>query len=171
MVQRIIDDKIDLDEAKRSVALYEEAVRNEILRPLATALAEGEMSSGSADKTIKLYSRIQRDGLKLDPEAISRDIDEIKRQTALNDIHEKLIEDARMAILTGRKKALDFRISDPGENFVREVSDVAWKVQRWGMPNLMEVGAERWKIASNYFREIESRMRSLLGSVIKENQS
>src|SRR5437899_2012837 len=54
IVKRIIDDMADVDEAKRVVELYQQAVQNETLKPLASALAEGEVNSSSAEKTIKL---------------------------------------------------------------------------------------------------------------------
>ncbi len=171
IVERIVDGKIDVDEARRVVELYQQIFQNESLKPLASALAIGEVSSGIAEKTIKLYNRLAQDGAKLNPEIIARDLEEIKRQSALDVVHEKLIEQARVEVLTGRKSAIEFKIADPGEGFVREVSDIAWRIQRWGIPNLMESGAERWKIAIKYFREIDSKMHSLLGYTKLEQNS
>lgn len=171
IVERIVDSKIDVDEARRIVELYQQTFQNETLKPLASALAIGEVSSGIAEKTIKLYSRLAQGGAKLNPEIIARDLEEIKRQTALDVVHERLIEQARVEVLTGRKSAIEFKIADPGEGFVREVSDIAWRIQRWGVPNLMEAGAERWKIATKYFREIDSKMHSLLGYTKLEQNS
>ena len=171
MVKRIIDDMADVDEAKRVVELYQQAVQNETLKPLASALAEGEVNSSSAEKTIKLYTKLAEGGAKLNTEIIARDLEEVKRQTALNVVHEKLIEEARVEVLTGRKSAIEFKIADPGEGFVREVSDVAWRVQKWGIPNLMEAGAERWRIATKYFKEIDAKIHSLLGYTRLEQNS
>ncbi len=171
IVERIVDGKIDVDEARRVVELYQQIFQNESLKPLASALAIGEVSSGIAEKTIKLYNRLAQGGAKLNPEIIARDLEEIKRQSALDVVHEKLIEQARVEVLTGRKSAIEFKIADPGEGFVREVSDIAWRIQRWGIPNLMESGAERWKIAIKYFREIDSKMHSLLGYTKLEQNS
>jgi hypothetical protein len=171
IVERIVDSKIDVDEARRVVELYQQIFQNESLKPLASALAIGEVSSGIAEKTIKLYSRLAQGGAKLNPEIIARDLEEIKRQTALDVVHERLIEQARVEVLTGRKSAIEFKIADPGEGFVREVSDIAWRIQRWGIPNLMEAGAERWRIATKYFREIDSKMHSLLGYTKLEQDS
>ena len=171
IVKRIIDDMADVDEAKRVVELYQQAVQNETLKPLASALAEGEVNSSSAEKTIKLYTKLAEGGAKLNTEIIARDLEEVKRQTALNVVHEKLIEEARVEVLTGRKSAIEFKIADPGEGFVREVSDVAWRVQKWGIPNLMEAGAERWRIATKYFKEIDAKIHSLLGYTRLEQNS
>jgi len=171
IVKRIIDDMADLDEAKKVVELYQHAVQNENLKPLASALAEGEVNSGSAERTIKLYNKLAESGTLLNAEIIARDLEEVKRQTALNVVHEKLIEEARVEVLTGRKSAIEFKIADPGEGFVREVSDVAWRIQRWGIPNLMEAGAERWRIATKYFKEIDAKIHSLLGYTKLEQKS
>jgi len=171
IVERIVDGKVDIDEARRIVELYQHAGQNENLKPLANALAQGAVSSGSAERTIKLYTRLAESGTKLNPEIIERDLEEVKRQTALNVVHEKLIEDARVEVLTGRKSAIEFKIADPGEGFVREVSDIAWRVQKWGIPNLMEAGAERWRIATKYFKEIDLKMHSLLGYTRLEQNS
>jgi len=171
IVKRIIDDMADVDEAKKVVELYHQAVQNETLKPLASALAEGEVNSGSAEKTIKLYNKLAESGTMLNAETIARDLEEVKRQTALNVVHEKLIEEARVEVLTGRKSAIEFKIADPGEGFVREVSDVAWRVQKWGIPNLMEAGAERWRIATKYFKEIDAKIHSLLGYTKLEQKS
>jgi len=171
IVKRIIDDMADVDEAKRVVELYLQAAQNENLKPLASALAKGEVSSASGDKTIKLYTKLTQGGATLNAEMIARDLEEVKRQTALNVVHEKLIEEARVEVLTGRKSAIEFKIADPGEGFVREVSDVAWRVQKWGIPNLMEAGAERWRIATKYFKEIDAKIHSLLGYTRLEQNS
>ena len=163
IVERVLNEEVNIAEANRTIDLYNEANSNEILKPLASAVSEGKVSSDTAEGTLKLYSRLQREGVELDPEKVTNDVEEIKRQTALNAVHNKLIEEARVSVLTGQREAIDFKIQDPGENFIREVSDVAWKVQRWGVPNLMQVGSQRWKIASKYFREIEVKIRTLLG--------
>jgi len=163
IVERVLNEEVNIAEANRTIDLYNEANSNEILKSLASAVSEGKVSSDTAEGTLKLYSRLQREGVELDPEKVTNDVEEIKRQTALNAVHNKLIEEARVSVLTGQREAIDFKIQDPGENFIREVSDVAWKVQRWGVPNLMQVGSQRWKIASKYFREIEVKIRTLLG--------
>ena len=163
IVERVLNEEVDVDEAKRAIDLFNQANNNETLKPLASAVSEGKVSSDIAEGTLKLYTRLQREGVELDPEKISNDVEEIKRQAALNAVHNKLIEDARVSVLTGQKDSIDFKVQDPGENFVREVSDVAWKVQRWGVPNLMQVGSQRWKIASKYFREIQDKIHVLLG--------
>ena len=101
--------------------------------------------------------------MSLDEKVVMSDVEEVKRQSTIDAAHEKLMEEARIAVLSGRKKSIDFQIHDPGDSFVREVNDVAWKVQRWGIPNLMAVGASRWKVAMKYFQEIDSKMHFLLG--------
>ena len=159
----MIDGTISIEHAKKAVDLYRETSQKESLRPLAEAIAEGQVAPDTAERTLLLYSKLEREGTPLDQEVISRDLEEVKRQSALNTVHEKLVEEARVAVLTGKKKATDFKILDPGDNFIREVGDVAWRVQRWGVPNLMEVGGERWKVAIHYFREIEAKMRFLVG--------
>src|SRR5256712_8763804 len=121
IVKRIIDAMADVDEAKRVVELYLQAAQNENLKPLASALAKGEVSSASGDQTIKLYSKLTQGGATLNAEIVARHLEEVKRATALNVVHEKLIEEARVEVLTGRKSAIEFMIADPGEGFVREV--------------------------------------------------
>jgi len=116
-----------------------------------------------AEKTIKLYDKLEQQGVSLDPNVVIADIEEVKRQDALDVAHGRLMEDARVAVLTGRKKSVGLRIQDDGGNFVREVTDIASKIQRWGIPNLMTAGAQRWKIAVKYFQDIDSKMHFLLG--------
>ncbi len=116
-----------------------------------------------AEKTIRLYDRLEREGASLDREVVLGDVEELKRQSIIDAAHDRLMEEARIAVLTGRKKSIDFRIQDPGDGFVREVTDVASKVQRWGIPTLMTVGGSRWKVAIKYFQEIDSKMHFLLG--------
>lgn len=163
IVNRLLNDEVNIDEARRALDLFNEANSSVILKPLASAVSEGKISSDAAEGTLKLYTRLQKEGVELNPETISNDVEEIKRQAALNAVHNKIMEEARVSVLTGEKQAIDFKVQDPGESFIREVSDVAWKVQRWGVPNLMQVGAQRCKIASRYFREIDTRIHLLLG--------
>lgn len=163
IVDKILDENMESEEARRIVDLYEAALKRTSLKPLASALAEGDVSAVVAEKTISLYDRLERQGVELDPDTVIQDVEEVKRQNALDAAHEKLVEDARIAVLMGKKKSTDFHVQDSGRDFVREVSDVAWRVQRWGVPNLMNVGAQRWNVALNYFREIDKRMHFLLG--------
>jgi len=163
LIEKVLENEIDLEEAKRTVDLYEEALSNESMKPLASALAEGQVSSRIAERTLKLYDRLEQEGVSLDEKVVMSDVEEVKRQSTIDAAHEKLMEEARIAVLSGRKKSIDFQIHDPGDSFVREVNDVAWKVQRWGIPNLMAVGASRWKVAMKYFQEIDSKMHFLLG--------
>jgi hypothetical protein len=163
LVEKILNESIAVDDAKKTVDLYEEATKKASLKPLASALAEGELSAVVAEKTMKLYDKLEQQGVSLDPSVVIADIEEVKRQDALDVAHQRLMEDARVAVLSGRKKSVGLRIQDDGGNFVREVTDVASKIQRWGIPNLMTAGAQRWKIAMKYFQDIDSKMHFLLG--------
>ncbi len=163
ILDQVLEDRIPIQDAQRAVDLYDETLKRENLRPFASAIAEGLITPSSAEKTLRLYSDLEKKGIALDPEIVAEDIQEVKRQNALDSIHDKLMQEARTAVLTGRKKAIDLKVFDPGDSFVREVRDVAWNVLKWGVPSLMEVGAERWKIATEYFRQIDTKMHSLLG--------
>jgi len=163
LVDKVLENEISLEEAKRTIELYEQALAKDSMKPLASALAEGNVSPTIAEKTIRLYDRLEREGVSLDREVVLGDVEELKRQSIIDAAHDKLMEEARIAVLTGRKKSIDFQIQDPGNGFVREVTDVASKVQRWGIPTLMTLGGSRWKVAIKYFQEIDSKMHFLLG--------
>ncbi len=163
IIEQVLEDRIPIQEAQKAVEAYNEIRAKGNLRPFAEAIAKGLITPSSAEKTLRLYSELERTGIALDPDVVAQDIEEVKRQNTLDSVHERLIQEARVAVLTGRKKAMDIRVLDPGDSFAREVRDVAWKVLKWGIPNLMEVGAERWQIATQYFREIDMKMHSLLG--------
>src|SRR5260370_22307820 len=154
---------MEIDEARKVVDLYKEATKKRSFTPLASAIADGNISTQMAEKTMRLYDKLEQEGVSLDPNIITQDVEEIKRQHAMDMAHEKLVEDARVAVLTRKKSSVDFQVEDPGGSFVREVSDVAWRVQRWGVQILMSIGAQRWKEALKHFQEIDSRMHFLLG--------
>src|SRR5205807_5040594 len=155
-------DTMEIEEAKKVVDLYEEATKKRSLTSLASAIADGDIPAQVAEKTMKLYDRLEQQGVNLDPTVITQDVEEIKRQHAIDVAHERLVEDARVAVLTNKKSLVDFHVEDPGASFVREASDVAWRVQRWGVQILMSIGAQRWKEALKYFQEIDSKIHFLL---------
>jgi hypothetical protein len=163
VAEKILEDSMEIDEAKKVVDLYEEATKKRSFTPLASAIADGDISTQIAERTMRLYDKLEQQGVSLDPNIITQDVEEIKRQHAMDMAHEKLVEDARVAVLSRKKSSVDFQVEDPGGSFVREVSDVAWRVQRWGVQILMSIGAQRWKEALKYFQEIDSRMHFLLG--------
>ena len=102
--------------------------------------------------------------MKLDQSTVKRDLEEVKRQNALDEAHERIVTQARASVLSGRKESIDFRVVDPGNSFLQVVSDTAWRVKRWGVQDMMMVGAKRWEIATKYFREIDDKIHALLGA-------
>ena len=55
-----------------------------------------------------------------------------------------------------------FGVEAYGNGAVSEVKDVAWKVKGWGLPHMKVVGAENWKEAQKYFKQIHDHMEMLL---------
>jgi ParB family transcriptional regulator, chromosome partitioning protein len=164
IADRLLDNEIAIDDARKAVDLYN-STNNSELKPLATAIEEGKIDTVSAEKTLRIYDDLKNKGINLDPAMIKKDVEEVKRQTTLDTVHEKLMTQARLEVLSGRKKGVDMKIVDTGDSFLREVGDVAWRIQSWGIPNLMVVGSERWKIATKYFQEIDRKIHFLLGNV------
>ena len=75
---------------------------------------------------------------------------------------EKLRTETHKDIITGEKESLDTVFRERGKMFVSEVKDVTWKVKGWGLPHMKVVGAENWKEAQKYFRQIHDHIEMLL---------
>lgn len=75
---------------------------------------------------------------------------------------ERLRTETYRDIITGEKESVDSVFRERGKMFVSEVRDVAWKVKGWGLPHMKVVGAESWKEAQKYFKQIHDHMEMLL---------
>ncbi len=158
----LLSGKITTNEADKAVELYQSADKSNV-KPLAKAIEKGEINIASAEKTLKLYSELTRKGVKLDENIVKRDLDEVRRQNALDEAHERIMTQARASVLSGSQKSIDFRVVDPGNSFLQEVSDTAWRIKRWGVQDMMLIGAKRWEVAMNYFKDMDTKIHSLLG--------
>lgn len=163
IVDGVLGGKISTDEANKAIELYQTADSKNV-KPLARAIERGDINISSAEKTLKLYSELEKKGVRLDENDVRRDLEEVKRQNSLDEAHEKIMTQARASVLSGRKGSIDFRVVDPGNSFIQEVSDTAWRIKRWGVQDMMLVGANRWEVATRYFKEIDEKIHFLLGT-------
>jgi len=158
--ERVIRREIEPGRAKEMVEVYREAPE-----PLKQAIVEEKVKLEHAREAVGLYEELRKEGVEIPEDKIKRHVEELKKETRMDEAQSKLRKHAFKDILAGRKEALDLRIVNRGTAFVQEVKDVAWKVKGWGAPTMMEVGAQRWKEAQRYFREIRDHMDFLLGKL------
>ena len=163
IAENVLDGKMSTDEANKAVEMYQSAEKSGV-KPLAKAIERGDINIASAEKTLKLYSDLEKKGVKLDESVVRKDLEEVKRQNTLDEAHERIITQARASVISGKRESIDFKIVDPGNSFLQEVSDTAWRIKRWGVQDMMLVGAKRWDLAIKYFREIDEKIHALLGS-------
>ena len=156
--EKVIKREIEPDKAKEMVEIYHEAPE-----PLKQAIAEERVKIEDAKEAVGLYEELKKEGVQIAKDKIRRHVEELKKEARMDEAQAKLRREAFRDVLAGRKEALDLRIVNRGAAFVQEVKDVAWKIKGWGVPNMMEIGAERWKEAQRHFREIRDHMNFLLG--------
>jgi ParB/RepB/Spo0J family partition protein len=130
--------------------------------PLRKAIAKREVEPEKAKKAVKLYEELERKGVELEPSRVSRDVEEMKKEARMDKAQEKLRIETHKDIITGEKESLDTVFRERGKMFVSEVKEVTWKVKGWGLPHMKVVGAENWKEAQKYFKQIYDHMEMLL---------
>ena len=138
-------------------------VYHEAPEPLKEAIAEERVTLKDAQEAVALYAELKKEGVQVSEDKIKSHVEELTREARLDQAEAKLRREAFKDVLAGRKKALDIQVLDRGSSFVDEVRSVTWQVKGWGVPNMMEIGAQRWKEAQKYFREIRDHMEFLLG--------
>jgi ParB/RepB/Spo0J family partition protein len=137
--------------------------------PLKEAIAKREIEPEKAKKAVKLYEELKEKGVELEPARISMHVEQLKKEEKATRAQEKVLEESAKEVLTGKKEAFDVLFQERGKRFVREVKDVAWKVQGWDIHTMSQVGADSWKEASPYFKQIRDQMDFLLrASPLKE---
>jgi ParB/RepB/Spo0J family partition protein len=158
MREKVIKREIEPDRAKQMVEVYHEAPE-----PLKDAMAEEKVSLEHAKEAVAIYEELKKEGVSVPKEKIKKHVEELRRETLIDEAQAKLRRQSSKDILSGKKETLDLRILSQGSTFVQEVRDVAWRVKGWGVPNMMAIGADRWKEAQKYFKEIRDHMDFLLG--------
>jgi len=155
--EKIIKREIEPDQARQMVEVYHEAPE-----PLRQAIVEEKVKLEDAKSAVALYEELKKEGVQVSNDRIKAHVEELSRETRVEEAEAKLRRQSYKEALAGRKQAIDLQIVDRGTMFVQEVKDVAWRVKGWGVPNMMAIGASRWKEAQKYFREIRDHMDFLL---------
>jgi len=155
---RFLRGEIPQERAKKIVEVYEKAPE-----PLKKAVEKEEVKLEHAEEAISLYKELEEEGVKVEESKIKQHVEELKKEARMDEAQAKLRREAFKDVLAGRKEAIDVTIMDRGATFIQEVRDVAWKVKGWGVPTLMEIGAERWREAQRYFKQVRDHMDFLLG--------
>lgn len=137
--------------------------------PLKEAIAKREIEPEKAEKAVKLYDELKGKGIELEPSRVSLHVEQMKKEEKAEKAQEKVLEETAKEVLTGRKEAFDVLLQEKGKRFVRDVKDVAWKVQGWDIHTMNQVGVDSWKEANPYFKQIRDQMNLLLrASPLKE---
>jgi ParB/RepB/Spo0J family partition protein len=129
---------------------------------LKKAIAKREIEPEKARQAVKLYEELKEKGVELEPSRVSRHVEEMKKEARMDKAQERLRIETHKDLITGEKEGLDAVFRERGKMFVSEVKDVAWKVKGWGLPHMKVVGAESWKEAQKYFKQIHDHMEMLL---------
>jgi ParB/RepB/Spo0J family partition protein len=129
---------------------------------LKKAIAKREIEPEKARQAVKLYEELKEKGVELEPSRVSRHVEEMKKEARMDKAQERLRTETHKDLITGEKEGLDAVFRERGKMFVSEVKDVAWKVKGWGLPHMKVVGAENWKEAQKYFKQIHDHMEMLL---------
>lgn len=149
--------ELTLDEAVEITEVAKKAPE-----PLKEAIAKKEVEPERAKKAVKLYEELKEEGVELDPSRVSLHVEELKKEARLDKAQERLRTETYKDIIKGEKESVDTIFRERGRMFVNEVKDVAWKVKGWGIPHMKVVGAENWKEAQKYFKQIYDHMEMLL---------
>lgn len=130
--------------------------------PLKKAIAKREIEPERARKAVKLYEELTEKGVEIEPSRVSLHVEELKKEARMDKAQERLRSETYKDIITGEKESVDTIFRERGRMFVSEVKDVTWKVKGWGLPHMKVVGAENWKEAQKYFKQIHDHIEMLL---------
>ncbi|MDI6905239.1 MAG: ParB/RepB/Spo0J family partition protein [Candidatus Bathyarchaeia archaeon] len=157
--EKFFKGEIPAGKAKKVVEIYKKAPK-----PLKQAIIKEEVKPERAEAAVKLYEELERSGTELDETRVAQHVEQLKKETRMEEAQAKIQRETSKEVLSGKKEAFDTMIMERGRIFVREVKDVAWKVKGWGIPTMMRVGAESWIEAQKYFKQIRDHMDLLLRS-------
>lgn len=133
----LLEGKLSTDDATKAVELYQEA-NNVDIKPLAKAIEKGELNIALAEKSLKLYSDLQKKGVSLNQVAIERDLQQVKMQDTFDQARERVITQNRVAVLSGTEsvQSLDQLTSHWAEGLeqdpapIQEANRLKWNIER-----------------------------------------